>query len=118
MAAVNSRFLAGRRAQLMGALLMAVLPLHAQTGSVRITVVDPNDARVVSAKATLQARGDKLPQIKKADWKGEILFGQLPPGKYEITIDAQGFRRKRLTVIVKNGSETQIKTELSVAAYP
>src|SRR6202158_717112 len=91
-------------------LLVAALsapPLVAQTssGSIAGSVRDAQDAAVPSAAVTLveQRQGTRLTQT--ADDSGRFVFLQLLPGRYDITVEAPGFKRierKDITLVAND----------------
>jgi hypothetical protein len=87
-----------RRAVLVGALLTAFAPLMAQTGRIRVRVMDPTDTPVAKARVSiLNARGDAI-QTAVADGAGEVVFSDLPMGDCRIMAESPGFaswRRNR-----------------------
>jgi hypothetical protein len=48
------------------------------------------------------------------DETGEFVFAQLPPGVYELSVEAQGFQNPRKTVVVQTGSTTRADVQLTV----
>jgi uncharacterized membrane protein len=59
-------------------------------GKIKGVILDVNDARVVNA--IIKVEGDELKRLLKSDDKGQFEIS-LPPGAYQITIEANGFRR-------------------------
>lgn len=103
-----------RRAVLVGALLTAISPLMAQTGRVRIQVTDATGALVPGAVALLLGRDDESIRVAQADEVGEIVFTDLPFGDSRFTIAAPGFKKRPLTVTIRNGDEVKIEAELEI----
>ncbi|HEY6968745.1 MAG TPA: carboxypeptidase regulatory-like domain-containing protein, partial [Candidatus Angelobacter sp.] len=66
---------------------LAQIPQGALLG----TVVDPTDARVPGASVTASARGFKLLRTVKTTKLGEFRIESLPPGTYDVTVQAAGF---------------------------
>jgi hypothetical protein len=77
----------------IGTLLLLAATVFAQetTAGLQGTVKDPSGA--VVANATVTVTGDKLVGDKsaKTDGTGYYRFANLPPGKYNITVTAEGF---------------------------
>src|SRR5258708_3172016 len=74
---------------------LSAAPLVAQTssGSIAGSVRDAQDAAVANATVTLveQRQGTKLTET--TDASGRFVFLQLLPGRYDITVEAPGFKR-------------------------
>src|ERR1700761_3475848 len=78
------------------ALLAAFFPgakLHAQTGSITGTVVDPSGAAIPGAQVKIinQATGD-LTREAVSDASGNFRALNVPPGTYKITVAAPGMQ--------------------------
>src|ERR1017187_5707775 len=56
------------------------------------TVVDPSNAAVPGAKLTLVNEGSGVKLESASDNAGEYTFRNLPPGKYDLTTTAIGFK--------------------------
>jgi len=84
-------------------LLLAIcLPgLHAQlyTGSVSGTVTDPSAAAVPSAKMTLVDADKGFSYTATTDSEGRYLFRQIPPGTYNLSVEAVNFQSQRKDAI-------------------
>jgi len=78
---------------LLGA--MAVFPAHAQNASARIVgnVTDPNGAAVPSAKITVVNVATQVHYDTAASNEGYFQAVDLPIGRYNVTIEAPGFRK-------------------------
>src|SRR5438045_5098450 len=71
------------------------VPIVAQTnkGTIVGTVRDPNDAVVPSAKVTVTNTANGVAQEATSSEDGTYTVPNLQPGKYRVTIDAQGFQQ-------------------------
>lgn len=105
-----------RRGLLVGALLTAISPLMAQTGRVRIRVIDANGAMVVTAEASLLGSDKKPKRTVRANEVGEIAWTDLPLGNCQFTVMAPGFKARSLPVTLRNGDEVKIEVSLEVGA--
>jgi hypothetical protein len=105
-----------RRAVLVGALLTAISPLMAQTGRVRIRVTDATGAVVTTAEASLVGADDKPTRTAQANGAGEIALMDLPFGDCRFAVVAPGFKKRPLTITIRNGDEVKIETALEVGS--
>jgi hypothetical protein len=86
----------------------------AQTGRVRIQVTDVTGAVIPGAVALLLGRDDESVRIAQADAVGEVVFTDLPFGDSRFRIAAPGFKKRPLTVTIRNGDEVKIEAELEI----
>jgi len=97
-----------RRAVLVGALLTAVSPLFAQTGRIRIRVIDATDAPIKDARVSIvDDRGGTI-QSASTDDNGFASLIDLPIGDCRIRVDCPGFGTWQKTVVVTNGDEIRV----------
>jgi hypothetical protein len=87
----------------------------AQTGRVRIRVTDAAGAVVPAAVASLLGTDDKPTRTAQANGVGEIVFTDLPFGDCRFAVVASGFRKRPLTVMLRNGDEVRIEAVLEIA---
>jgi Carboxypeptidase regulatory-like domain len=104
-----------RRAVLVGALLTAISPLIAQSGRVRIRVIEAIGAVVPGAEASLLGPDDKPTRTEQSNEEGEVIFTDLPIGDSRLMVNRQGFRSLTLTVTVQNSEEVRVDAKLEVA---
>jgi len=100
------------------ALAIAVGQSPAQTktneASLRVAVVDPSGAAVVAAQVQLKKSESKNVALSTNE-RGESLFAQLAPGRYQLHIEAAGFDARDVDeVIVKTGNN-RVEVKLEVA---
>lgn len=76
-------------------LIVFVVPTFAQgtTGNITGRVVDSQDRTVPSASVTATNKGTGLSRSVTTDNSGDFSMTDLPPGKYEITVEAAGFSK-------------------------
>jgi hypothetical protein len=101
-----------RRAVVAGALLTTISPLLAQTGRLRVTVVDVTDAAVGRAEVALVcANGTE--RTAKADEAGVAVFADLPLGDCRIRVASPGFVvwRGKATI---DGAEVRVAAKLQI----
>lgn len=70
----------------------ALFSQAANTGSVAGTVVDPQGAAVAGATVTLTDTTTNIPRTAITNENGRYIFVDVPPGKYNVTVNKTGFR--------------------------
>jgi len=70
------------------------------TVELRVHVVDPQDKAVPGAEIELKNLGTGATRKAASDDSGQQLFVGLPPGRYEISVDAKGFSRLMIPDLV------------------
>ncbi len=77
--------------------LFPVLPIGAQetTGSIIGTVLDSSGAAIAGAKVEVSGSGLVRPQEVSSNSVGAYQFQLLPPGSYDLSVSAPGFRNFR-----------------------
>jgi hypothetical protein len=91
-------------------LALCALPLHGQTadtGAIAGAVSDPSGARVARAAIVVKSQAKQEERDLATDGEGNFSVQFLPPGNYDVTVDAAGFEPFTL-----NGVQVQI-TEVS-----
>ncbi|MBI3662303.1 MAG: TonB-dependent receptor [Acidobacteria bacterium] len=58
-----------------------------------VRVLDPSDAAIKGAKVTVKNVATSATRTGESDESGRALFVQLPPGRYQVTVEASGFAR-------------------------
>jgi hypothetical protein len=76
---------------------------QSQNGSLSGQVTDKTGAAIPQAAVTLNSTARNIPQTATTDNEGRYSFASSPPGTYELTIDAKGFK-----TYVKNGIEIAV----------
>lgn len=96
----------------------ALLPAGAQstvaTGSIQGTVTDPNGAVVPDAAITITNKATRQSTKLTSSSTGTYSSGGLPPGDYEVRIEAKGFQTQSLTLPVQVGNTTSGNTKLTL----
>ena len=103
------------RAALVGALLLSVSTLAAQTGRVRIRVTDRNGAAIVTSRASLLGAFDTPMRTEAANDAGEIVLTDMAPGYSRFEVAAPFFQSLQLAAAIRNGDEQKIEVTLEVA---
>lgn len=85
-----------RSTTIVSALLCLVsLPAWSQSnGSISGTIKDPNGAVVQGAQVAVASQILGIRQSTTSNSTGDFLFAQLPPGTYQLTVEASGFKKK------------------------
>ncbi|MGE5245329.1 MAG: carboxypeptidase regulatory-like domain-containing protein [Betaproteobacteria bacterium] len=76
------------------AVLLAAATASAQTAALDVTVVDPSGAVIVGARVTVAPGGARAASAHRevaTDGRGEATFAGLPPGRYDVHVEATGF---------------------------
>lgn len=109
------------------ALVSALYPQATSTsGDLRGTVTDPSGRLLPSAKITLSNEQRAFSRTTQTDTQGRFVLTIIPPGTYELRVDADGFAIKRLQNLVLRVGDvlslpvemplSSIKTEVVVSA--
>ncbi len=100
----------GRRWLLAALLFVCVLisPLSAadSTGTITGTVTDPREA--VVPKAHIRVRNEETNFIRETQTNddGDYTVALLPPGRYQVTVEMQGFRKGVISGVIVNVDQT------------
>jgi Carboxypeptidase regulatory-like domain len=79
-----------------------------------VTVVDPTGALVPNAKVSLCRCKDKVDNNIGTDASGVARFRNLPKGTYEISVQAQGFKKNQQMVRIRKVEQLQVKLQIAV----
>ncbi len=94
-----------------------VLAQGSSTGDVQVVVHDPKGGAVSNATVTARDAARGLDRTSKSGPQGEYSLILLPPGTYEITVDAPGFNHTVATgVVVTVGGSVEVPVVLGVAS--
>src|SRR5688500_16756209 len=80
-------------------LWVACVSAQSERGVLFGVVRDSTGALMASADIVLVNRSTGLSREMKSDGRGLYYFTQLPPGQYEMTLEAKGFKKYRNTSI-------------------
>jgi hypothetical protein len=93
-----------------------IASIAAADGSLSGTVKDPTGAVVPGAKVKASEASSHLEYIAASDEAGIYSFPALPAGRYDLTIEASGFKSEtKSEVAVYGGAPVQLDVELSLA---
>lgn len=99
------------------AFLLLAAPISAQiTGSVRGTVVDAADAVVSTGTATLRSAETGAERAPQALTSSGFSFDLIPIGRYQVRVEASGFRTTVADVEVKAGETSTLRVQLEIGA--
>src|SRR5512133_2607569 len=98
--------------------LFAAGSLEAQSGFgiVRGTVYDTSNAAVPRAKITLQNQNTNISRETTLAVSGIYYFGEIQPGSYELTVEAEGFKKWIGTLTLEVGQTAVIDPTLEVGS--
>ena len=98
--------------------LLLILPVLAaaqtDTGHVRGTVTDPQDAVVSGAKVTLASTENGRSLTASTDSAGGFDFAAVPRGRYKATVDATGFRTTTAEFALEVSQVKEVNFQLQV----
>jgi hypothetical protein len=83
------------------------IPIFAQTitGVVSGTVVDTSGLAIAGAPVTLVDTATALRQSASSEASGDFVFPSVPPGVYNLFVEAKGFKRLEKTQLIVTASE-------------
>jgi len=84
------------------------------TGDVLGTVTDQSGAGVAGAKVTFKNLSTGAVRIVTTGQTGEFSAPQLEIGKYQVTVEKDGFKSRSQSVIVQSGEKTRMDAALEV----
>src|SRR5437899_11309232 len=97
------------------------LPLSslAQSASaeLHVSVKDPKGAGLKNATVTVRNEARNFERTQKENVEGEYQFLLLPPGQYQVIVDASGFSKTTLSnVTVTVGQRAELPVSLQLAS--
>jgi hypothetical protein len=94
----------------IGALAQATAELH-------VAVKDPKGAVVKTASVTVRNEARNIERSQKENVEGEYQFLLLPPGQYQVLVDAAGFSKTTLSnVVITVGQRAELPVTLQLAS--
>jgi Carboxypeptidase regulatory-like domain/TonB dependent receptor len=92
------------------------LAQSASTGDVLVTVRDPKGSLVANATITARNQAKGIERSVSGNSQGEYRFALLPPGTYEVTVEAVGFAKAAAeNVIITVGQVAELPIALTLA---
>src|SRR5258705_10536409 len=91
---------------------------QATTGSLNGTVTDPSGAVVAGATLTLVNPGTGAERTATSSTEGTFEFQTLQPGKYNISVEAKGFKKsvsRDIVISVSTSAQVTIPLEIGSA---
>jgi purine nucleoside permease len=79
-----------------------------------LLIVDESGAYIPSASITIDKATDSLHLTAKSDGRGQLAI-DLWPGRYELSITSEGFRRYNKPLEVNAAAEQQVRVDLTVS---
>jgi uncharacterized surface anchored protein len=90
------------------ATLLAISPLLAQSGRVRLRVIDPAGSVVAGAEVFSKTNDGKASESLRSDSTGEVVFAGLPMGDAAFVVSASGFKTQSLTVRLQPATRSRL----------
>ena len=107
------------RLSLVAPLLTAILSAQTDTAGLFGLVRDATGGAVVNSKVKLHSRATAAVREQTTDGRGLYQFEVLPPGEYELTVEAAGFKQFRdsqVRVQVADISRLNVQLEIGSAS--
>jgi hypothetical protein len=101
-------------AMLVGLALSSVVRAQAPTGTILGTVKDSSGALVSNAKLTITNKATNISREMLADAQGFYSAPALPPGNYEVRVEAAGFRTTVRDAEVTAGNNTTVDINMTL----
>jgi hypothetical protein len=94
--------------------LLVAGPLRAQAAAAALTgtITGPADKPVAAAKISVKNEAGGQTTNSKSDPAGSYRIANLPPGDYEVTVSADGFDTKTVTVTLPPGASLSLNLTL------
>jgi hypothetical protein len=96
-------------------LLSSAVPIFAQSGTVRGSVLDPSGAAIRGAVATIQNPVSHYTQSVTTDDQGKFQFENIPYNNYHLTAAAPNFQMGEQELAVRTPIPVDVKIALQVA---
>ncbi len=85
------------------------------TGDLHVMVKDPRGASVAGASVTASDQGQGFTRTASGDTEGDYRILALPPGSYQVVVEASGFAKFTANVTITVGQVAEVPVALSVA---
>jgi len=101
---------------LLNVSLITTIAAAQGTSSIRGTIRDSQGSVVANATVTINNPGINLTRTMKSGPTGNFNFDFFPPGHYQLTVEAPGFKKTTLTAEALVATPTDLKVDLEVGA--
>jgi hypothetical protein len=92
----------------------SISPVDQTTGTINGSVIDPSGAVIVRAQVTWSEPGQANRQVLSGD-KGQFSFSNVPPGQFQLTMQAAGFQPQTFSGTLEPGqTENLLPIMLSI----
>jgi len=96
--------------------LISTIAAAQGTSSIRGTIRDAQGSVVANATVTINNPGINLTRTMKSGPTGNFNFDFVPPGHYQLTVEAPGFKKTTLMAEALIATPTDLKVDLEVGA--
>jgi TonB dependent receptor/Carboxypeptidase regulatory-like domain/TonB-dependent Receptor Plug Domain len=97
-------------------IVLSVAAAHASVfGDVKGTVLDPQQRPIAAAKVTLLSRTSSFSRMTNTDGDGAFSFRSVPIGEYTVSVEAGGFSKSTLALVVLSDRTTALSVQLKIA---
>src|SRR5690349_4459434 len=104
------------RLTLLSLLMSGRVWAQAPDGIISGLVADATGARIRAARVVVLSKETGLKRPVPTSSAGEFVVAALPPGRYEVTADAEGFKQLVREATVEAGSTTDVNLVMQVGA--
>ncbi|HWR14204.1 MAG TPA: TonB-dependent receptor [Terriglobales bacterium] len=96
---------------------VGMMAQSAATAELHVAVKDPKGAVVRSANVTVRNEARNFERASKENTEGEYQFLLLPPGQYQVIVDAAGFAKTTISnVTITVGQRAELPVTLQLAS--
>ena len=101
--------------------IVAITPLLGQvnTADLTVRVLDPQQASIIDAVVTVKNQATGATRLVKTDQSGNAVIVGLPPGTYEVSVEATGFNKivnPDLTLTIGQSAEYRAMMKIATGA--
>jgi len=72
--------------------LAVAIPAQVNTADLTVRVLDPQDAAMPGATVSVKSLATSATRVLGCNAEGQALFVGLPPGRYQLTVEAPSFQ--------------------------
>jgi Carboxypeptidase regulatory-like domain/TonB-dependent Receptor Plug Domain len=97
------------------ALMFCAAAWAQDTASITGTITDPSGAAVANAQVAVRNAEHGISRSSTSNGSGDFLFASLPIGSYDLTIEAQGFKKyeaKGVTLVIAQKARVNVALEV------